>query len=206
MLDAEWPETLERGVAESALDPVAGSGDLAVFAPYDGGALVAAVDGLGHGGAAAEAAETAAAVLAAHVDEPPDRLLERCHAALRRSRGAVMTLVWFDLKAGTLTWTGVGNVEARLVRVGAEEEQAQSPVILGGVVGYNLPRAHASTVSLHDGDVLVLATDGVQADFARSVSPDRPSQALAEDVLAAHGKDNDDALVVAVRYRGPAAG
>ena len=36
------------------------SGDLAVFAPYDGGALVAAIDGLGHGDAAADAAEVAA--------------------------------------------------------------------------------------------------------------------------------------------------
>jgi negative regulator of sigma-B (phosphoserine phosphatase) len=201
MLDSKWPDTLERGVAGAALDPVAGSGDRAVFASYDGGALVAAVDGLGHGEAAAEAAETAAEVLAAHVDEPPERLLERCHAALRRSRGAVMTLVWFDLEAGTLTWTGVGNVEARLVRVDADDEPTQSPVILGGVVGYNLPRPHASTVALRDGDVLVMATDGVAADFASSLSPERPSQALAEDVLAAHGKTNDDALVVAVRYR-----
>ena len=58
-----WPAALERGEAGAPLAGESRSGDLAVFAPYEGGALVATIDGLGHGGGAADAAEAAAAIL-----------------------------------------------------------------------------------------------------------------------------------------------
>ena len=135
-----WPAQLELGVAERPLPGEQRSGDRAVFAAYEGGALVAAIDGLGHGDAAAEAAARAAAVIAERRDEPPKRLIEACHAALARTRGVVMTLAWFDLAAGSLSWTGVGNVEGRLVRApGGERAPTQGAFTLGGVVGYNLP-------------------------------------------------------------------
>ena len=94
-----WPLVLERGVAGLAHEGDDRSGDVAVFAASERGGLVAVIDGLGHGDAAADAAEAAAEVLHAQVDDPPQELLERCHEALRRTRGAVMTLAWFDLEA-----------------------------------------------------------------------------------------------------------
>ena len=55
-------------------------------------------------------------------------LLQRCHAALRNTRGAVMTVAWFDLDGARLRWTGVGNVEGRLVaRRAAGPPRARSP-------------------------------------------------------------------------------
>ena len=103
---------------------------------------MAVIDGLGHGDPAADAAETAAAVLRAHAASPPQQLLERCHEELRQTRGAVMTLAWFDLEARTLAWTGVGNVEARFMRAGdGADARYDSAVVLGGVVGYNLRRS-----------------------------------------------------------------
>ena len=66
-----WPSRLEVGVAERALEGERRSGDRAVFAAYDGGALVAAIDGLGHGGGAADAADAAAKVLVAHPTTSP---------------------------------------------------------------------------------------------------------------------------------------
>ena len=110
------PPSLERGEAGEPLAGEERSGDLAVWAPYEGGALVAAIDGLGHGGAAADAAEAAADQFRRHAGEPPETLLKRCHEALRSTRGVVATLAWFDLATAGLTWTGIGNVEGRLVR------------------------------------------------------------------------------------------
>ena len=92
-----WPLVLERGEAGLAHAGERRSGDLAVFAPSARGGLVAVIDGLGHGDAAADASEVAAEILSAHADDEPQRLLERCHEELRRTRGAVMTLAWFDL-------------------------------------------------------------------------------------------------------------
>jgi negative regulator of sigma-B (phosphoserine phosphatase) len=203
-LSADWPAALEVGCAGEAIAGEERSGDKAVFAPYPGGALVAAIDGLGHGDAAADAADLAAEVLRDFAAEPPQRLVERCHARLRGTRGAVMTLAWFDLGARRMSWAGVGNVEARLIRA-AEGPGARhvSPVVLGGVVGFQIPRAlRASDVELEPGDAVAFATDGVAADFSAVLDPALAPQAQAERVLRERGKGTDDALAVVVRWLG----
>ena len=141
-------------------------------------------------------------MLAAAPATRPTRCSQRCHGALTRSRGAVMTLAWFDLEPRRLRWTGVGNVEGRLVRAAADPRRpSEGAFMRGGVVGYNLPAIRVTTTELHDGDLLVLATDGVSSGFAAALDHEAGAQELAERVLEAHGKATDDALVVVVRCR-----
>ena len=104
-----------------------------------------------------------------------------------------------------MRWTGVGNVEARFMRAGdGPDARYDSPVVLGGVVGYNLPQVRVSTIPLEPGDAVVLATDGVAADYSASIaSGSRPAARRAD--LERHGKGTDDALAVVVRYLGPPA-
>jgi phosphoserine phosphatase RsbX len=200
--DPNWPSRLEIGVAERALRGERRSGDRAVFAVYEGGALVAAIDGLGHGDGAADAAEAAAAVLYEHPHEDPVRLLETCHRALSHTRGAVMTLAWFDLDAQRLMWTGVGNVEGRLMHPGAgPRAPTEGALTKGGVVGYNLPSIRVTSADLMVEDVMVLATDGIDSGFAGAIAHGGRAQEIADRILAEHGKPGDDALVVVVRYR-----
>ena len=74
-----------------------------------------------------------------------------------------------------MAWTGVGNVEARFVRgAGGRGARHDSPVVLGGVVGYNLPQVRMRTIALEPGDAVVLATDGVRADYSVSLEPGVP--------------------------------
>ncbi len=196
-----WPAALERGEAGAPLAGESRTGDLAVFAPYDGGALVAVIDGLGHGAPAADASAAAAAVLTERPDDPPDVLLKRCHDALRSTRGVVATLAWFDLATGGLTWTGIGNVEGRLVRADRRRgDSDDSPTLFGGVLGWSLPAVRVVRTELAPGDCLVMATDGVAADFGSSLMPGVPAPEQAKRVLASHARGSDDALVVAVRY------
>jgi phosphoserine phosphatase RsbX len=205
-MSEQWPLVLERGMAGLAHEGEGRSGDLAVFAPMAHGGLVAVIDGLGHGDPAADAAEEAARILTTYVEFPPQDLLERCHQELRNTRGAVMTLAWFDLDNRSMRWTGVGNVEARFVRAGDDPSaRFASPVVLGGVVGFNLPQVRLGTVPLEPGDAVVMATDGVAADFSAVLESGVPAQQLAERVLERHGKGTDDALAVVVRYLGPPA-
>ena len=56
----------EWGLAARALHGQAESGDLHLVAPFAGGVLIAAVDGLGHGSEAAAAARVAVATLRDH--------------------------------------------------------------------------------------------------------------------------------------------
>jgi negative regulator of sigma-B (phosphoserine phosphatase) len=174
--EASWPAVLERGEAGAPLAGESRSGDLAVWATYDGGALVAAIDGLGHGGAAADAAEVAAAQLRAHAAQPPETALKRCHEALRATRGVVATVAWFDLDTCELTWTGIGNVEGRLVRADRRPgDSPDSPMLFGGVLGWSLPAVRPVRTTLAPGDCLVMATDGVAADFNASLQPGLPA-------------------------------
>ena len=197
----DWPSGLELGVAERALAGEYRSGDRAVLVAYEGGALVAAIDGLGHGGDAADAAAVAADVLSAHPDDEPVHLIEACHRALARTRGAVMTLAWFDLGSERLSWTGVGNVEGRLVHPGAAYgAPTEGALTKGGVVGYNLPSIRVTSAELTAGDVMVLATDGIDSRFAQAIAQGGSAQDVADRILAEHAKESDDALVVVVRY------
>ena len=75
-----------------------------------------------------------------------------------------MTLAWFDLVAESLSWTGVGNVEGRLVHASAgPRAPTHGALTKGGVVGYNLPSIRVTGTDLEDGDVMVLATDGIDS-------------------------------------------
>ena len=202
-MTAEWPEALQRGVAGAIHPGETRSGDVAVFAPTAAGGLAALIDGLGHGDEAADAAEAAAEVLRAHAHEEAGALLARCHETLRGTRGAVMTLAWFDLERAELEWTGVGNVEARILQTEPDRPgSADSALVFAGVVGYQLPKVRPSRKPLRHGDTVVLATDGIEPLFADSISMELrvDAQVLAERVLDRHGRGTDDAMVVVVRY------
>src|SRR5580693_620574 len=106
----------------SAVRPFPGeheSGDVLFVDSFPGGTLVALIDGLGHGPEAAGAASAAVAALALSSSDSVGVLLERCHRALSRTRGAAMSLL--SLREGVLSWVGVGNVEAVLLRGGSTE-------------------------------------------------------------------------------------
>jgi negative regulator of sigma-B (phosphoserine phosphatase) len=203
-LTDDWPAALQVGCAGEAIAGETRSGDKAVFARYEAGGLVAVIDGLGHGDEAADAAEVAADVLRAHAALDPQALLERCHEALRGTRGAVMTFAWFDLAARQMHWAGVGNVEARFLRAtDLRGARHAGPVVLGGVVGFQIPRGlRTSTIDLEPGDAAAFATDGIAADFSAVLDPVLTPQAQADRMLRDHGKGADDALAVVVRYTG----
>ena len=179
------------------------SGDLAVVADALGGKLLVAIDGLGHGPAAAEASEAAARILRGRPEDPLDELFQRCHAGLTRTRGAVMTAARID-GAGGLEWVGIGNVEARLLRSAAGLRATESPVLFGGVLGHQSRRVRPSRVALERGDVLLLATDGVRADFSTGASVMGSAQAIADRILRTSARGHDDALVIAARWLGRA--
>jgi negative regulator of sigma-B (phosphoserine phosphatase) len=196
----DWPETLDRGSAGAPREGEERSGDVAVFCATAAGGLVGVIDGLGHGPDAADAAEACASVVCDNPQAPPQELLELCHAALLDSRGAVMTVAWFDLERGALSWTGVGNVDARLVRAGPDPRE-EVALVFGGVLGYRLPKIRPATMELSRGDMLVMITDGIESAISPALEGGGGAQALADRIFAMHGRGTDDALAAVVRYR-----
>ncbi|HEX6025891.1 MAG TPA: SpoIIE family protein phosphatase [Solirubrobacter sp.] len=196
----EWPAELDRGVAGAPYEGEERSGDVAVFVPTAAGALACLIDGLGHGPEAADAAEACAAVVRAHAEWGAQELIEACHEALVDTRGVVMTAAWFDLERETLSWAGVGNVDARLVRSGPELRE-EVALVFGGVLGYRLPRVRPATMPLERGDLLVMLTDGIDSAISPGLAGGGAAQTLADRIFERHARGGDDALVVVVRYR-----
>ncbi|PWU25140.1 MAG: stage II sporulation protein E (SpoIIE) [Candidatus Rokuibacteriota bacterium] len=191
----EWSAAL-RSVWEE-------SGDQYLVKPIPDGVLVAVVDGIGHGREAASAARAAIGVVDAHADEPVVPLLARCHAKLRPTRGAVLSLAAFSAREATMTWVGVGNVDGILLRAGLRA-RPERLVLPGGVVGHRLPALDPVTVPVAQGDTLIFTTDGIRGEFAEGFEWGYLPPPTAERILADHAKTTDDALVVVARYVGGA--
>lgn len=192
------------GVATLALEGQTESGDLHLVQPVQDGVLVAVLDGLGHGEEAAAAARLAVSTLERYSEEPPLSLLQRCHLALKGSRGVVMSVARFDVPRGTMTWLGVGNVEGVLHHVNWSERSGRASLVTrGGIVGGEVPAVQAAVIPVGAGDTLVFATDGISGNFLADVSAREEPQRLADQILARHGKGTDDALVLVARYLGP---
>lgn len=196
----------EYAVAGRALGGERQSGDAALVQVTADGVLVAVVDGLGHGDEAATAAQAALAALREYAGEPLAVLLQRCHERLQPTRGVAMAVAVLDTVRATLTWAGVGNVEA--VLIASPQSPARGKQCLtnrGGVVGYRLPAVRGRELAIFPGDLLILATDGIDERFVSAEMPRGPPDRLARAILDGHGKATDDALVLVLRWRGAEA-
>lgn len=194
---------LEWAFAGMALPGNEESGDRYVCRSFSRGALVAVIDGIGHGPAAAAAAAEACAALEENAGENVIALVRMCHEKLRGTRGAAISLASFNFADGLVTWLGVGNVHGFLLPADSplsarEESMLQRP----GVVGSHLPWLQAAVLPLSAGDTMVFLTDGIANNFDRALVRSRPPQNAADQILLRYGRENDDALILIARYRG----
>ena len=199
-------ELIDWAVAARALPGEKRSGDLHLVEPFAAGVLVAAVDGLGHGDEAAQAARIAVDTLIQHAQEPPLFLVRRCHERLLMTRGVAMSVASIAGEGHTMSWLGVGNVEGSLFRRSAGSRPIRESLLLrGGVVGYQLPKLLPSVVPVGPGDTLVFVTDGIgRYPLDGPWTTEQPAR-IAEDILARFARSTDDALVLVARYRGGAS-
>jgi len=188
-------------VAERPLPGELVSGDRSVVVTFAGGAILAAIDGLGHGPEAADASAVAAKTLEELAESgDPVALIQECLERLRSTRGAAMTVARVDFEKNALSWAGVGNVEGIVLRApGESRRQNDALMTRGGVVGFRIPQIRLSSVDLDAGDTIILMTDGIGAIGHDPLHLAPPSE-IANDILSRYGKETDDALVLVARY------
>jgi len=75
----------------------------------------------------------------------------------------------------------------------------------GGAAGQELPLLQPDQLTLRHGDVLVLATDGVEAAFADALDLSGLPEDIAERIVERHWTGTDDAVALVVRYVGAPA-
>lgn len=171
------------------------AGDDAVVVRGDGFAVAALADGLGHGPAAAAAAGELCRVVRADPDRPLLELLRTANRSLAGGRGAVVGLIRVDLDRSSLTYAGVGNISF-VARAAVPMRPLSAPGIVGRLGGtvvrpFDFPVVAGDTVALHSDGVTRVA--GLEAIEGLS------AQRAAEDLLAAWGRDDDDASCVVLR-------
>ena len=175
-----------------------GDGYLVISRPLR--TLIAVMDGLGHGPDAHEATSGAIAAIAETPDAPLRSLFERCNKALQRTRGVVMTIAAIA-GDGQMEWLAVGNVSGYIVR-SAPPHRHEGALTRGGVVGWRMPSLHTRSARLDAGDLLIMATDGIQDRFVSSVEPILSPRIIASRILEENGRGYDDALALVARYDG----
>ncbi|MCV6971456.1 SpoIIE family protein phosphatase [Mycobacterium bohemicum] len=181
------------------------SGDRGLAVDIDGrAALFGVVDGLGHGPEAAAAAMRAVDTVVRAGSERLEVLIQLCHRVLGGTRGVAMTLARVDFAAGTLAWTGVGNVTADLVAKAPSGIRVRSSARLtAGIVGYRIPEIMpAQVVPIRTGDLIVMSTDGITEECFEHIDFAASAVAIAEEILAKTAKQTDDAMVLTARHRG----
>lgn len=184
------------------------NGDRTIVRPREDGLLVAMVDGLGHGAEAARAADIAVDAITRLAHRPIDAILAGCHAALFGSRGAALGLALLDRQRG-LSWLSVGNVDAAHLRASeASRRGAQRPALIvphAGIVGARLPTVRAVERSLAEGDLVVLATDGIDPALFDALDASLPIDIAVDRLFERYARADDDASIVLLRWKATAS-
>jgi len=182
------------------IDGEARSGDDAAFIRFDDGAiLLALADGLGHGVEASVAARAAIDCVLAHPNMGLEALLEECHFALAKTRGAVMAIAHIA-PDGALDVSMAGNAVARTVgrKANVDRRYAGPSFALGTPGRAPRLRTEHDAVSVHE--MLVVHSDGISTRLAASAEHFTvPHVVAVRRLLDAFSDRRDDALIAIVR-------
>jgi hypothetical protein len=76
--------------------------------------------------------------------------------------------------------------------------------VLPGIVGGESRPIRCRSVALERDDLVVLASDGIKGGWSSGVNPSQAVKVVAASILHDAARASDDALVLAVRWRGQA--
>ncbi len=158
------------------------------------------VDGLGHGIGAAEAADEAVASFHRLESVNPLDILDEAHHALRKTRGAAMSVASIDHNLGKVRFAGVGNVAGMVIT----PSKMHSMVSHNGIVGHSAARIQDFTYDWPEGATLAIYSDGIGSHWNLAKYPGLQAKSpllAAAVVYRDHSRRRDDATVLIARER-----
>lgn len=170
----------------------------------DSYALLAQLDGTGHGPTAHDATARIVGAVEAHIAQWPERpdagllpgLMDACHEAATSTVGAAITLALIDRLDSALHHVGVGNTCAMSFSPSGWEGVSRT-----GVIGQRYRPPVIGSHHLSAGDTVVLFSDGLSSSQVRQMRrrSDRPIDPVAiADLLMSTAKAEDDASCLVV--------
>ena len=177
------------------------SGDAWQALPSPHGYAIMAVDGLGHGEAAHEAATEAVNTFKAHISDNPASLLKTIHQEIKKTRGAVGAIALIDTQGGSVVFCGIGNIAGKVL----SGDMSKSLISYNGILGHNIP----ATINNHpfswsDTSMLVLHSDGLTSRWDVSKYPHlkrHDPSTIAATLYKDHTRKTDDVLVIIGKYK-----
>lgn len=163
-----------------------------------GRSLFMLADGLGHGPAAAEAAQEAVRVFQESVHLSLHEMLSRMHDALKKTRGAAVSIAEIDTDTRIVKYAGVGNIAASVISGG----KTRSMVSHNGTLGHTEVRVQEFQYPLPQDALLVMHSDGLSARWNIDRYPGllgKHSQLIAGVLYRDFRRERDDATVLVAR-------
>lgn len=156
------------------------------------------VDGLGHGIGAAEAAQEAIEVFCKRKESGPGEILGYVHDGLRKTRGAVASVIEIRHKDRTLIHAGVGNISTVL----HDGVTSKTLVALNGTLGATVQKIHEFRADFSKHAVVVMHSDGLHtkwdlANYSGLLS--RDPALIAGVLLRDYRRQRDDASILVMK-------
>ena len=162
------------------------NGDGYFIKRYEDSAVVAVIDGIGHGDKASEASKMALKVIEDKFRDELEQVVLTVHRKLHGSRGCVMGIVRMD-KGGKIEYLGVGNIRTQIYTT----EKYKRLVSFDGLLGSNVRTLRTDRLTLSTPCLVVLHSDGVSSfnfDDKRIVY--RPVIEIAKEAFESHKKSS----------------
>jgi anti-sigma regulatory factor (Ser/Thr protein kinase) len=160
---------------------------------------VLVADGLGHGIEANTASSQAVRMLRENPGLAPQALLERCHLAMRSTRGAAVAIARIDLLHEKLTYAGAGNISAKIY---SGVRSNQNLVSVNGTAGHQTEKLREFSYPWPVDGVLQMHSDGLSSGAGVEGYPGlaaRDSALIAGVLYRDFGRGRDDATVVVAK-------
>jgi anti-sigma regulatory factor (Ser/Thr protein kinase) len=161
--------------------------------------VLMAVDGLGHGPVAADAAREAQRVFMENHALAPEAVLPLLHAALKKTRGAAVAIAEMDLVRRSIAYAGAGNISGVIAEPGGSQK---SMVSHNGTVGFEMRKVQQFQYPWPEGATVILHSDGLTShlklDQYNGILARHPVL-IAGVLYRDYTRQRDDATVVVMR-------
>jgi anti-sigma regulatory factor (Ser/Thr protein kinase) len=158
-------------------------------------------DGLGHGPEANKAVKEAAAAFVIYPDYSPAETLRFIHNSIKKTRGAVISILGYEFETRTWTSTGIGNIAVRLNGATAFRNQMS----YNGIVGHNIPNTmNDQQYPMDQYNQVILFSDGIKTRWDLNKYPlisRYDGTILAAALYKDQARRTDDMSVIVVKTK-----
>ena len=202
-----WPQKkvpalktpIQLGVISVPIHGESVCGDGWAIKPTADSVYLMVVDGQGHGILAAEAAQEAKRVLAQAQSTSPATILQECHDALRKTRGAAAAIASISQEKRTLSFAGLGNISATLLSRNGRRGIASH----NGTVGHQIHNVREFTVPWDESSILIMHSDGLVSRWDLENYPgigSKHASILAAVLYRDFDRQRDDVTVLVAKH------